>query len=118
MDSLADPTLGFVEAATRPLVGPENRTGEERTDMPSGWIEMGPAKQREADPVTRRNLLELLAMLASSRPAREQMRAMRVYEVVRDLHVWLEGHSLADADKDSGAARALRQAREAAYLAG
>ena len=49
---------------------------------------MGTDKTREADPDLRKILLESLAQLCATRTARDYLRKMGTYEILRELHKW------------------------------
>jgi hypothetical protein len=90
---LLRPELHLLQSLVYPLVGPEPFKPGERDTMPPEWLAHGPAKRREADSSTRRSLVEALVLLTHSREARDLMRAMNVYPVLRNLHYWLEGET-------------------------
>lgn len=101
---LLKPSLNFVERIVRPLVGPEPFRPGERDIMPASWLSHGPAKRRDADPATRRALVETLVLLTSSKDGRAELRRLNVYPVLRNLHYWLEGETslLASLGKGGG----------------
>jgi hypothetical protein len=70
---------------------------DEREAMPAVIAGFDSEKKRERDVLSRRALVESLRVLAGrSKEAREHMRAIKVYPVIRAFHEWLE----TDAQKD------------------
>lgn len=82
-----------------PLCGPEEFDTEDMENMPMEIQLLPPTKKRERDSALRRQLLDILVMLASSRRGRQVMRAKSVYPVIRTFHLALSD-SLDEATED------------------
>ena len=87
---LLSPSVDVVTHLLLPLAGPDRYTSGEREGMNPLLYKHGAHKERERDPLTRRFLLEALALLALTKPGRVHMRPARVYPVVKLFHEWLE----------------------------
>ncbi len=55
--------------------------------MPEELQLLEDAKQRESDPCLRRQLLESLLLLTTTRVGREYMRKIKVYPIIREMHL-------------------------------
>jgi hypothetical protein len=85
------PSVDLVTALLLPLAGPAgDYSPTDAAALPPRVTACGDDKAREPDPPTRRAVVESLLLLASARPARDHMRAVRVYTVVKSFHEWLE----------------------------
>lgn len=87
------PSVDILTALCQPLVGPDQGqyAAEDKDFMNSALFKNSANKRRESDPFVRRQVLESLLLLASSRMARDAMRRVRVYPIVKSFHEWLEG---------------------------
>ncbi|KAI8924214.1 hypothetical protein BC831DRAFT_466613 [Entophlyctis helioformis] len=70
-----------------PLSGPEDYDEDDMDGMPDELQFLEPSKRREQDPKIRLMLVEILVLLTSTRAAREYMRAIKVYPIVKKLHL-------------------------------
>lgn len=73
---LLSPAVDSTTALLLPLAGPDRYCAEEKEGMPPA-LYAGSGQQREADPATRRHVVEALVLLAATRPARDRLRSSR-----------------------------------------
>ncbi|KAF4552257.1 HGH1-like protein [Elsinoe fawcettii] len=69
-----------------PLMGPEEYSDEDTDGLPDECQLLGPEKQRESDKEIIKTHLETLLLLTTTREGRDELRAKKVYPVVRELH--------------------------------
>ncbi|KAJ3205611.1 hypothetical protein HDU82_005075 [Entophlyctis luteolus] len=79
--------LNLVPYVLLPLCGPNDFDDEDIDNLPEDLQLLEPSKTREPVIEFRLMLVETLLLLASTRPGREHLRAMKVYYVVRALHL-------------------------------
>jgi hypothetical protein len=89
---LLSESIQLITTILLPLAGDASLyRADEREAMPSVISGFDSEKKREGDGVIRRALVESLRVLAGrSKEAREHMRAIKVYPVIRAFHEWLE----------------------------
>ena len=89
---LLSESIQLITTILLPLAGDASLyRADEREAMPSVISGFDSEKKREGDGVIRRALVESLRVLAGrSKEAREHMRAIKVYPVIRSFHEWLE----------------------------
>ncbi|KAJ3309657.1 hypothetical protein HDV04_005844 [Boothiomyces sp. JEL0838] len=85
LDVLLSPELNLLVYILLPLSGSEDYTDEEMDGMPDELQLLD--KEREQDPKLRVILLEILISLCSTREGRDYLRKIRVYEVIKKLHL-------------------------------
>lgn len=77
-----------------PLMGPEEYADEDADAMPAELQLLPPDKAREADAEIVKTHLETLLLLTTTREGRDRLRAVRVYPIVRELHLQVEDSTL------------------------
>jgi len=89
---LLSESVQLVTCILIPLAGDASLyRADEREAMPTSISGFDSEKKREGDVLTRRALVESLRVLAArSKEAREHMRAIKVYPVIKAFHEWLE----------------------------
>ncbi|KAF0697768.1 Aste57867_11561 [Aphanomyces stellatus] len=81
-------TLDVASHMQRRLVGPEPLEDDEKVGMSSIVLSvLGPKKKRETDAQVRKDAVECLLLLCSSRNGRNILRQKKVYPVVRNAHL-------------------------------
>ncbi|KAI8619747.1 hypothetical protein BC830DRAFT_1051105, partial [Chytriomyces sp. MP71] len=79
--------LNLVPYILLPLCGPNDFDDEDIDSLPDDLQLLESTKTREPVPHFRLTLVEVLLLLTSSRPGRAHLRALKVYNVVRALHL-------------------------------
>jgi hypothetical protein len=87
LEVLLDPELNLFVYVLLPLMGPEEYEMDEIEGMPDELQFLSNDKKREVDPQLRLMLLEILVALGSERSVREFMRRIKVYEIIKKLHL-------------------------------
>jgi hypothetical protein len=70
-----------------PLAGPEELSDEDMEGMPMDLQLLPDTKKRESDNFLRKELLEAVLALCTTRPVRDVMRARKVYPILREAHL-------------------------------
>ncbi|ETW03621.1 hypothetical protein H310_05024 [Aphanomyces invadans] len=87
-------TLDIVAHMQRRLAGPEPMEDSDKVGMPASVLAvLNPKKKRETDAQVRKDIIECLLLLCSSRNGRNILRQKKVYPIVRNAH-------LVEADED------------------
>ncbi|RHY18126.1 hypothetical protein DYB25_003961 [Aphanomyces astaci] len=87
-------TLDIVVHLQRRLAGPEPLEDADKVGMSSSVLAvLGPKKKRETDAQVRKDIVECLLLLCSSRNGRNILRQKKVYPIIRNAH-------LVEADED------------------
>ncbi|ETV72372.1 hypothetical protein H257_12521 [Aphanomyces astaci] len=87
-------TLDIVVHLQRRLAGPEPLEDADKVGMSSSILAvLGPKKKRETDAQVRKDIVECLLLLCSSRNGRNILRQKKVYPIIRNAH-------LVEADED------------------
>ncbi|RHY01187.1 hypothetical protein DYB36_002096 [Aphanomyces astaci] len=87
-------TLDIVVHLQRRLAGPEPLEDADKVGMSSSVLAvLGPKKKRENDAQVRKDIVECLLLLCSSRNGRNILRQKKVYPIIRNAH-------LVEADED------------------
>lgn len=80
-----------------PLAGPEEFDDEESSKMLPDLQLLPPEKKRDSDNTILITHLETLLLLTSTRPAREMMREVQVYPIIRECHLHVDDDDVRDA---------------------
>ncbi|KAF2157227.1 DNA-binding protein HGH1 [Myriangium duriaei CBS 260.36] len=80
-----------------PLMGPEEYSSEDMDDMLEDVQLLPPDKKREPDLEIIKTHLETLLLLTTSREGRDLLRKVKVYPIVRELHLQVEDEEVREA---------------------
>jgi hypothetical protein len=86
-DVLLDKSINLFAYILLPLAGPEDYDADDLEGMLDELQFLEPEKKRESDPQIRLLLLECLVALASNANARAYMREIKVYPIIKTLHI-------------------------------
>lgn len=79
-----------------PLMGPEEYSEEDMECMPEDLQLLPPDKERERDRDIIKTHLETLLLLATTREGRDIMRKVKVYPIIRELHLHVDDDGVRD----------------------
>lgn len=85
--SAADNGINLLPYILLPLMGPEEYSPEDMDDMLEDLQLLPPDKTREPDAEIIKTHLETLLLLTTTRPGRDLLRKVKVYPIVRELHL-------------------------------
>lgn len=88
--STADNALGLLPYILLPLMGPEEYSDEDTEGMLDELQLLPPGKEREPQHDITKIHLDTLMLLTTTRPGRDRLREVKVYPVVRELHLQTE----------------------------
>lgn len=94
---LAEDDINILPYVLLPIIGNEEFDEEETMEMLPDLQLLPPDKERESDPAIIQTHLETLLLLTSTREARDLMRAVQVYPIVRELHKKVSDEGVGDA---------------------
>lgn len=80
-----------------PLMGPEEYSDEDTEDMLDELQLLEPDKERESDFEIVKTHLETLLLLSTTREGRDVLRKIKVYPIVRELHLQVEDEGVREA---------------------
>ncbi|CAK4451845.1 unnamed protein product [Aphanomyces euteiches] len=90
-------TLDIVSHLQRRLAGPEPLEADDKVGMSSAVLAvLGPKKKRETDVQVRKEVVECLILLSSSRNGRNVLRQKKVYPIVRNAHLVESNEEVSD----------------------
>ncbi|KAF8473158.1 hypothetical protein BDZ91DRAFT_770467 [Kalaharituber pfeilii] len=94
---LAEDEINLLPYILLPLMGPEEYFEEETNSLPLDLQFLPPTKRRDPSSVILTTHLESLLLLATTRSAREHMRKMGVYPVLREAHLAVDDDEVREA---------------------
>lgn len=94
---LSEDEVNLLPYILLPLCGPEEFPEDEMLEMPSDLQMLPPDKKRDTDMSILVTHLETLLLLTTTRPAREYMRKVNVYTVVKECHLAVDDDDVQDA---------------------
>ncbi|KAK8127494.1 hypothetical protein PG984_008602 [Apiospora sp. TS-2023a] len=94
---LAEDDINILPYVLLPIIGNEEFDEEETMEMLPDLQLLPPDKERDSDPDIIQTHLETLLLLTSTREARDLMRAVQVYPVVRETHKKVAHEGVAEA---------------------
>lgn len=94
---LAEDDINILPYVLLPIIGNEEFDEEETMAMLPDLQLLPPDKERDSDPAIIQTHLETLLLLTSTREARDLMRAVQVYPVVREVHKKVSNEGVAEA---------------------
>ncbi|KAK8118921.1 DNA-binding protein hgh1 [Apiospora kogelbergensis] len=94
---LAEDDINILPYVLLPIIGNEEFDEEEAMAMLPDLQLLPPDKERDSDPTIIQTHLETLLLLTSTREARDLMRSVQVYPVIRELHKKVADEGVGDA---------------------
>jgi len=79
-----------------PLMGPEEYSDEDTDGMPDELQLLPPDKEREKEQDIIKTHLETLLLLTTTREGRDRLREVKVYPIIRELHLQTEDDEVRD----------------------
>lgn len=96
-DFLAEDKINILPYVLLPIMGSEEYDEEDMLDMLPDLQLLPPDKKRDEDTTIIQTHVETLMLLTSTREARELMRAVKVYPIVRETHMRVEDENVQEA---------------------
>jgi hypothetical protein len=97
--TLPPPSIGanLLPYLLLPLMGPEEYADEDTDGMLEELQLLEPDKEREKDMEIMKTHLETLLLLSTTREAREVLRTVKVYPIIRECHLQVEDEDVREA---------------------
>lgn len=93
----ADDEANLLPYILLPIMGPEEFDEEDAMDMLPDLQLLPPDKKRDSDPNIILTHLETLLLLTTTREGRDQMRAVKVYPIIRECHLQVDDEGVREA---------------------
>ncbi|RDW77173.1 hypothetical protein BP6252_05226 [Coleophoma cylindrospora] len=87
---LSEDEINILPYLLLPITGSEEFDEEETMDMLPDLQLLPPDKERDSDPTIIQTHVETLMLLTTTREGRDLMRAIRVYPIIRELHMHVD----------------------------
>ncbi|CUS11679.1 unnamed protein product [Tuber aestivum] len=94
---LAEDGINLLPYILLPIMGPEEYPEDEMLEMPPEVQLLPPDKERESDKDIIVTHLETILLLTTTREAREYLRRVNVYCIIREVHKLVEDESVEEA---------------------
>lgn len=79
-----------------PLMGPEGYSDEDTEGTLEDLQLLPPDKEREKEPDIIKTHIETLLLLITTRPVRELLRSIKVYPIIREVHLHVDDEDVRD----------------------
>lgn len=94
---IAEDEINILPYVLLPIMGNEEYDVEETMDMLPDLQLLDPDKKREPDSTIVQTHVETLTILTTTRPARELMRKVKVYPIIRETHMRVQDEGVQEA---------------------
>ena len=94
---LSEEEIGILPYILLPLMGSEEYDEEDMLSMLPDLQLLPPDKERDNDPTIAQTHVETLMLLTTTREGRDQLREIKVYPIIRELHLQVEHDGVREA---------------------